>query len=169
MHNSSENVIIDFIDGQVTGNWEAIDDRIMGGCSKSQPKYVENVGLRFAGTVSLENNGGFASIRSPVGNYNLGRYSGLRLRLLGDGKTYKLGLRTDLFFDGISYQATFATDQDTWQEIVLPFEAFIPTHHGIRLSTVASMDLTRIKSFGLFISDHQKGSFQLDIAWIKGY
>jgi NADH dehydrogenase [ubiquinone] 1 alpha subcomplex assembly factor 1 len=168
MKNPSENMFLDFDDAQAVSKWQAVDDRIMGGCSQSQPAYIENVGLRFTGTVSLENNGGFASIRSKPDNYDLGQYSGLVLRLRGDGKTYKISLRTDLYFDGVSYQATFNTLKDTWQEISLPFEAFTPTHHGIKLSTVPPINTTSIKSFGLFIADHQEGPFQLDVAWLKG-
>ena len=168
MNNSSENMILDFTDAQTAPNWEAIDDHIMGGCSQSKPEQINNVGLRFSGSVSLENNGGFASIRSDSANYDLGQYSGLKLRLRGDGKNYKLSLRTDLFFDGISYQATFTTEQDRWQELYLPFEDFTATHHGVKLSTVAPMDTTKIESFGLFIADGQEGSFQLEIAWVKG-
>lgn len=168
MSNSSENMILDFTDAQTARNWEAIDDRIIGGCSLSQPKHIDNVGLHFSGRVSLENNVGFASIRSNSANYNLGQYAGLKLRLRGDGKTYKLSLRTDLFFDGISYQAAFTTRLDTWQEISLPFVDFTATHHGIKLSTVAPMNTTKIESFGLFIADRQEGPFQLDVAWIKG-
>ena len=168
MSNSSESMILDFSDAQTVGNWEAVDDRIMGGCSQSHPACIDNVGLRFSGTVSLDNNGGFASIRSNAANFNLGQHTGIKLRLRGDGKSYKLSLRTDLFFDGVSYQTTFTTMKDTWQEITLPFAAFTPTHHGIKLSTVAPMDTTSIKSFGFFIADRQEGPFQLDVAWLKG-
>ena len=168
MSNSSGNIILDFTDVQTAHSWEAIDDRIMGGRSRSKPEHVDNIGLRFSGRVSLENNGGFASIRSGSAIYNLGQYSGILLRLRGDGKSYKLSLRTDLFFDGISYQATFTTGQDVWQEISLPFEDFTATHHGVKLATVAPMDTTKIESFGLFIADAQEGSFQLEIAWVKG-
>jgi monofunctional biosynthetic peptidoglycan transglycosylase len=129
---------------------------------------MDHVGLRFTGTVSLENNGGFASIRSKTAQWDLRSYKGLKLRLRGDGKDYKLSLRTDLFFDGVSYQTAFTTEKDTWQEIFLPFEAFLPTHHGVRLTTVAPMDRHHITSFGLFIADRQEGPFLLDVAWIKG-
>jgi len=168
MSNSPEVMILDFTDAPTVSNWEAIDDRIMGGCSQSQPECIGNVGLRFSGTVSLENNGGFASIRSNFGNVDLKQYTGLILRLRGDGKSYKLSLRTDHFFDGVSYQTTFVTERDNWLELSLPFEDFIPTHHGIKLSTVAPMETDNITSFGLFIADGQEGPFQLDIAWIKG-
>jgi monofunctional biosynthetic peptidoglycan transglycosylase len=169
MSNSAENMILDFTDAQTAPNWEAIDDHIMGGCSQSKPEQIDNVGLRFSGIVSLENNGGFASIRSDSAKYDLGQYSGLKLRLRGDGKSYKLSLRTDLFFDGISYQSTFTTEQDSWQELYLPFEDFTATHHGVKLSTVAPMDTTKVESFGLFIADSQEGPFQLEIAWIHGH
>ncbi len=169
MSYSSKNMIFDFTDSQDKTDWEAVDDRIMGGRSQSQPEHIDDVGLRFSGNVSLENNGGFASIRSGSTSIDLSHYSGLKLSLRGDGKSYKLSLRTDLFFDGVSYQTNFNTEKDIWQEVSLPFEAFVPTHHGIKLSTVAPMDLTSVKSFGLFIADQQEGSFKLDIAGIKAH
>ena len=167
MSHSSNNMILDFTT-QSTCSWEAVDDRIMGGKSLSQPKYIDGVGLRFSGDVSFENNGGFASIRSNTEHYDLSAYSGLTLRLRGDGKSYKLSLRTDHFFDGVSYQATFNTEKGSWQEITLPFADLTPTHHGIKLSTVPPMDAAKVTSFGLFISDRQEGPFQCEISWIKG-
>jgi monofunctional biosynthetic peptidoglycan transglycosylase len=168
MKTSTENMILDFTADLPAIKWEAIDDRIMGGCSQSQPEYLKGVGLRFSGTVSLDNNGGFASIRSHEGSFDLSSYSGLKIRFRGDGRTYKISLRTDLYYDGVSYQASFATEADQWQELNLPFDAFIPTHHGVKLTTVAPMDTASVKSFGLFIADKQEGPFQLDVAWISG-
>jgi NADH dehydrogenase [ubiquinone] 1 alpha subcomplex assembly factor 1 len=167
MSDSAENIILDF-NTPASCCWESVDDRIMGGCSQSHPQHIESVGLHFAGKVSVENDGGFASIRSATVRYDLTQYSGLKLRLRGDGKSYKLSLRTDQFFDGVSYQSTFKTTKNTWQEISLPFSAFTPTHHGVKLSTVAPMDIGNVTSFGLFISDRQEGLFQLDVAWVKG-
>lgn len=167
MSNSSNNMVLDFNTPSAC-SWVAVDDRIMGGTSLSQAEYMDGIGLSFSGEVSLENNGGFASIRSDNKHYDLSAYSGLTLRLRGDGKSYKLSLRTDRFFDGVSYQVSFNTKKDTWQEITLPFAEFTPTHHGIKLSTVAPMDTSKITSFGLFISDRQEGPFKCEIAWIKG-
>ena len=167
MSNSAEIMILDFIDEQAVSSWEAIDDRIMGGLSQSQSQYVSNVGLRFVGVVSLENNGGFASIRSKSCSYDLSTATGITLRVKGDGQKYKLSLRTDSYYDGISYQSEFDTIKDDWQEIQLPFKSFKPTHHGLELTTAAPIDTTRIQSFGLFIANRQEGAFQIDIAWIK--
>lgn len=167
MSNPASQTIMDFSTGQTIA-WEAIDDRIMGGASQSRTELISNAGMRFTGNVSLENNGGFASIRSEPSAYDLSACKGLKLRVRGDGKTYKISLRTDVFFDGVSYQISFATAAGAWQEIVLPFADFIPTHHGIKLTTVAPMDTARVRTFGFFIADKQEGPFQLDIEWIKG-
>jgi len=169
MRNSPDNLILNFTGDVQDIGWESIDDRIMGGCSQSRPEYLQGVGLRFSGTVCLDNNGGFASIRSDESGFDLSRYSGFKIRVFGDGHTYKLSLRTDLYFDGVSYQASFATEAETWQEVTLPFDSFAPTHHGLRLTTVPPMDTSAVKSFGLFIADHQAGPFKLDIAWVSGY
>lgn len=125
--------------------------------------------MRFHGTVSLDNNGGFASIRSASAPQRLDSYRGLRLRLRGDGQSYKLSLRTDHYFDGVSYQAGFKTEKNVWQELVLPFNNFVATHHGLRLCTVAELQPDQVQSFGLFIADSQSGPFHLDLAWIKGW
>jgi monofunctional biosynthetic peptidoglycan transglycosylase len=169
MSHSSSNLVLDFTGDIQNIGWEAIDDRIMGGCSLSRPDYLQGIGLRFSGTVSLDNNGGFASIRSSMGCFDLSSYSGMKIRVCGDGRTYKLSLRTDLYYDGISYQAPFATKTGVWQEINLPFDAFAPTHHGLKLTTVPAMEPSQVKSFGLFIADRQAGPFKLDIAWLGGF
>jgi monofunctional biosynthetic peptidoglycan transglycosylase len=158
--------VFNFADPAAVQGWRAIDDRIMGGCSLSRAEFVEGGGLRFRGVVSVDNGGGFASIRSPEAAYDLGDGTGLRLRVRGDGKHYQLGLRTDRFFDGISYQAGFFTESGGWLEIDLPFAGFVPTHHGRLLTNAAPLDPARIQSFGLFIAERQAGPFQLEVAEI---
>lgn len=158
--------IMDFSDEQAVADWYAIDDRIMGGASESSPAYVAGSGLRFSGEVSLENNGGFASIRSGALDLDLGTATGLVLRVRGDGRRYKLSLRTDSYFDGISYQAEFSPEAGCWCDVPLPFDVFVATHHGQRLSTVAPMDPSHIESIGIFIANRTAESFCLDIAWI---
>ena len=65
--------------------------------------------LVFVGEVSLDNNGGFASIRTAPQQHDLAGATGIVLRVRGDGKRYRVNLRTDATFDGIQYQAGFIT------------------------------------------------------------
>src|SRR5690606_39501342 len=48
----------------------------------------------FQGTLSLENNGGFASVRSGAIEQDLGKTHGVVVRVRGDGKTYQFRIWT---------------------------------------------------------------------------
>ncbi len=149
--------------------WRSVDDVVMGGRSSSQLAW-ERPGLAvFRGHVSLENRGGFASVRSAMGAYDLEGQRGIALRVRGDGKAYKLSLRTDGRFDGVSYQARFTTAAGKWQTIRLPFAAFRPTYHGRVLGPGSPLVPSSVRSFGLLISEGQEGPFRLEIGWIGAY
>ena len=109
---------IDFRDPAQGQAWTSVDDRVMGGVSASQTT-VTAEGLVFSGEVSLANNGGFASIRARPRGYDLAGATALLLRVRGDGQTYKLTLRTDDAFDGVQYQARFATQAGAWIDVGL--------------------------------------------------
>jgi NADH dehydrogenase [ubiquinone] 1 alpha subcomplex assembly factor 1 len=59
--------------------WRIVNDGVMGGLSSSKA-IVEDDKIIFSGNVSLENNGGFASLRSPVKDYNFERFQELKLK-----------------------------------------------------------------------------------------
>ena len=149
--------------------WRVINDGVMGGISSSTWNIAETGAAVFAGNVSLENNGGFASVRSPVGTYDLSKHKGIVLRVKGDGKGYKLNLKTDAEFDSILYQAEFGTEKEKWQLIKLPFSKFVPTYHGFVPPDAPKLDTKEIRRFGFLIADKQQGPFRLEIAWIKAY
>lgn len=149
--------------------WRVINDGVMGGISSSTWNITENGAAVFAGNVSLENNGGFASVRSAVGTYDLSKYKGIALRIKGDGKRYNLNLKTDAEFDSILYQAEFETEKEKWQLIELPFSRFVPTYHGFVPPDAPKLDTKEIRRLGFLIADKQKGPFRLEIAWIKAY
>jgi len=129
--------VIDFLDPAQTLRWASVNDRVMGGVSTSQATATAE-GMAFSGVVSLDNNGGFASIRALPREYGLAGTSSLILRIKGDGQTYKLGIRTDEAFDGVQYQARFATQANEWQDIRLPVKDFQPT---FRSRTVGRINL----------------------------
>ncbi len=49
--------------------WRIVNDGVMGGLSSSKAT-IKDDKIIFSGNVSLENNGGFASLRSPVKDYD---------------------------------------------------------------------------------------------------
>jgi len=119
--------VFDFSRGDET--WRNIDDTIMGGRSLSE-MHLENGKAVFSGLLSLKSGGGFASVRSSTGDHDLSAYRGVQIRLLGDGKTYGLRIKTDQMFDGVSYQALLTTKAGEWQVVTVPFEEFQPVLRG---------------------------------------
>jgi monofunctional biosynthetic peptidoglycan transglycosylase len=161
-----QDMIIDF--GAGAQSWRSIDDVVMGGVSSSEMVVEDGVAV-FHGDVSLENNGGFASVRSEPRDHDFSAFDGLVLRVRGDGKRYKIRLRTTPAFDGPSYQATIQPAPDEWQEVRVPFSDFEPVFRGRKLRSEPPLDPGQVKTVGLLIADKQAGPFRLEIEWIAGY
>ncbi len=141
----------------------------MGGLSRSKLTVTSNNTLLFQGKVSLENYGGFASIRTHPRNFTLEGYAGIILHVKGDGKRYRFRVRTDDEHDGIAYQASFITDPKKWIVVQLPFSGFVPVYRGKLVSHAPNLKPSRIRRVGFMIADGQVGFFRLEVVWIKAY
>lgn len=157
--------VLDFRDPAQVRAWTAVDDRVMGGVSASRAEIAPE-GLVFHGTVSLAHGGGFASMRAQPREYGLARATAFVLRVQGDGRTYKVGIRTEDAFDGVQYQARFATQAGAWIDVEWPVAAFQPTFRG-RAVDAPALDPARIRVFGFLIADRQAGPFRLVVASIQ--
>jgi hypothetical protein len=121
----------------------------------------------FQGTVSLANNGGFASVRSPLIPPRLCGCDTFVLRVRGDGHRYKFTVRMQSSFDSAIYQSVFAPAPAAWEELRLPFADFVPTFRGRTLTGEPPLNPAGIVSVGFLISEKQAGPFRLEIAWIQ--
>ena len=144
--------------------WRAIDDPVMGGVSKSQFMTTEE-GAAFTGTVSLEHGGGFASVRAPAADYDLGEHDGLRLHLRGDGKRYWLTTYTDAG-GPISYRTPIKPPKE-WATLVVPFSDLTPYRRGTKVPDAPPFDPAKLRTPGFLIADEQEGPFRLEVAWIR--
>lgn len=158
--------IIDFSDPAPTP-WTIVNDGVMGGLSNSSLRLTDEGTAIFAGFLSLENNGGFASTRALLDSMDLGAFTGLQIRVKGDGRRYELRLRTDPSFGGIAYRAEFRTTQGEWTEVFLPFSVFRPRFRGRVPLGAPPLDLTSIRQIGFLLGDKVEGPFQMEIAWIR--
>jgi monofunctional biosynthetic peptidoglycan transglycosylase len=154
-------------DGQYVIEWVAINDDVMGGMSTGELVRTDAGTALFIGELSLENNGGFASVRALVAEPGLSSAHGLAIRVRGDGRRYQLRLRLDTRFDGIAYTATFDTEPGSWVTHRISFEEFRPTYRGRTPRDAAPLDPSRIRQLGLLIGDKRAGSFTVEIDWIR--
>ena len=148
--------------------WIITNDTVMGGKSSSQFQINKDGNGVFLGTVSLENNGGFASVKNHE-QINLTGFKSILLRVLGDGHRYSFRLQTgeDESIHQWFYEQRFQTEADKWADIELPMTDFEPTYRGRTPEDVPSLDPSAIKRYGFLISDKQEGTFRLEIDSIR--
>ena len=156
-------LLFDFIDPATVNDWAAIDDRVMGGVSRSKLRNDHAGHAVFEGTVSLERNGGFASVRSSPGTRGKPHATTCVIDVRGHNKQFKLSLLTDDGFDSLNYQASFAPEGDDWQTIRLPLAAFRASFRGRDVPGASALDPARIRQVGLMLAERQAGPFALDI------
>jgi hypothetical protein len=159
--------LFDFQVAESTAGWSAIDDAVMGGVSASRLRHDPAGHAVFEGVVSLDNNGGFASVRSRPGELGAPGVLSYVLEVRGDGKRYKLSLRTDDGFDGVNYQATFETPHEQWTTVRLPVAEFRPTFRGRVVATAPPLEPAGVRQVGLMIADRQAGAFSLAVRSIS--
>jgi hypothetical protein len=155
--------LFDFSDPRAADAWRAIDDRVMGGVSRSRLRHDRAGHAVFEGEVSLAQNGGFASVRSSPGERGQAGATACLIEARGDLKQFKLSLLTDDGFDSVNYQASFTTMGHDWQTISLPLPAFRASFRGRDVPGAPALDPARIRQVGLLIAGRQAGPFALDI------
>lgn len=163
----SDGVLFDFTRGDATVEWSAIDDAVMGGISRSRLSYTTDGYAVFEGEVSLANGGGFASVRCRPLPLGLAGATACRIEVMGDGRRYKLNLRTEDAFDGVNYQIRFDPPANEWLTISLPLTGFAPSWRGRPVPDAPRLDPAHIGQAGLMIADRQAGPFRLAIRRIS--
>ena len=83
--NQDKKVIFEFDKSCNINAWQVVDDVVMGGKSNSEILLNENENGCFKGNVSIENNGGFSSIRLNVNKIETTSHKTISLKLKGDG------------------------------------------------------------------------------------
>lgn len=157
--------VIARFDRAEVSRWSAFDDVIMGGVSASRMSSGSDSSGVFAGEVSLENDGGFASVRSSPRDWPFADARGIALRVRGDGHAYKVNARTDEGFAGGSWQGAFQTRRDEWMTVRLAFADFVPRLRG-RTIDAGPLPQADVRTLGLLITDKQQGPFRLEVEWI---
>jgi hypothetical protein len=156
-------LLFDFRDPSAVDEWAPIDDRVMGGVSHSRLRHDPAGHAVFEGVVSLERNGGFASVRSRPGSNGRPGAEACLIELRGAAKRFKLSLLTDDGFDSPSYQAGFVPAGSGWHTLRLPLAAFRATFRGRDVPGTPALDPARIRQVGLLIAERQAGPFALDV------
>jgi len=159
MMSMSENLF----DPESNAQWIIVNDGVMGGLSQGEFLRQQNGHGVFQGRVSLENNGGFSSVRCRIERKSIsGAY--FMLNLKGDGKKYQFRVKPDSD-DRHSYIYQFETTGD-WQELKIPMNQMIPRFRGNDLD-LPNYKGDYLEEMAFLIANKEAEDFRLEIKQIS--
>jgi len=152
--------IFDFDQNSDLSNWRIIDDVVMGGRSAGNFEINKEGHGHFYGIVSLENYGGFSSVRYNFEPKNVSQFSVCKIRLKGDGKQYQFRVKSSKY-DRLSYIYTFETS-DEWVTITIPLAKMYPSFRGRRLD-MPNYPIEELSEIAFLIANKKAESFELEL------
>ncbi|MEE2942270.1 MAG: CIA30 family protein [Verrucomicrobiota bacterium] len=147
-------------------NWNIVNDTVMGGRSSSRWISKSSSPCSFEGYLSLENNGGFASVRCDLNNENLTKTEGIFIRVKGDGRKYQFRIRSQAS-RWANYSHEFKTVRNKIKTFYLPFKDFEPSWRGRSLNNLPVLKGKDVRGIGFLLGDKIQGKFQLEILSIS--
>lgn len=152
---------LSFSDRSDLPRWATVNDTVMGGRSASTIARADDSHL-FTGSVSLENNGGFASVRYLIGR-DLPDAERVSLRVRGDGQLYQLRFQMGGRFRPVSYSVSFQTIANEWQTFTFLTEDFQPVWRGRKVQGAPPLTTDQAEQLSVYITDKQTGPFALQL------
>jgi monofunctional biosynthetic peptidoglycan transglycosylase len=161
-----DRVLFEFSNPEVAKQWSTVNDGVMGGASDGRFKINDDKNMEFFGTLSLENNGGFASVRARGTGLELEEGDVIVARVRGDGRKYNFNLYAQRNLGGYSYRQSFDTKKGEWIEVQLPVDKSVATWRG-RVFPNEKLDPSKVAGLGFLLGDKKAGPFKLEVEWIK--
>jgi NADH dehydrogenase [ubiquinone] 1 alpha subcomplex assembly factor 1 len=160
-------VLFEFAGADAAKEWQTVNDGVMGGVSEGKFKITEKKTLEFSGTLSLENNGGFASVRTKAKKLGLEKGDILVAKVKGDGREYSMNLYLNKPLMAFAYRAAVQTKKDEWIEVKLPLNEFVATSFGKVVKDAGAVKPDEVTALGFLLGDKKAGAFKLEVEWIK--
>lgn len=151
-------MIFDFNENASLQNWKILDDVVMGGRSEGNMRLSPQGFGQFSGTVSLENNGGFSSVRYKPENLEVDPKDQIKIRLKGDGKRYQFRVKHD--WQAYESYITNVETSGEWEEISLSLNDLRPRFRGKNLDQ-PNFNHHTIQQLGFLIANKKAEKFQL--------
>ena len=157
-------ILFDFNGNADIQTWQVVNDVVMGGRSSSSMTLNDEGNGVFQGQVSLENNGGFASIRHALPSRDISSSKKFVIRLKGDGKKYQFRVKENLY-DYHSFITYFETTGD-WQIIDIPFDDMYPSFRGRKLDR-PNFPGKNLEELGFLVGNKTAENFRIEIDKIE--
>ena len=141
--------------------WSVVNDTVMGGRSNGQVTLLAD-GPLFSGSLVTQG-GGFVSVRTrdlvPIDD----TYHLLKLRIKGDGRTWRLCLYLATDPRGVSHQVPVVTKPGETTEHVIDIGASVARWRGRRVKTAKPTNLSQVVGIGMLLADGNPGPFKISL------
>jgi hypothetical protein len=165
--NADKELNFDFGKSKSGQDWNIINDGVMGGLSQSKATLLDN-SMFFEGNISLENNGGFASVRCPRGKYDLSDYKNVKIRFKSTGRAFAIVLENSTLFYRQNYKHIFESNTNKWVEMTIPLNEFkeytLGKETGKLLTQKVQSEIIRI---GFILIDKKEGPFEIEVDYLN--
>jgi len=166
---SSSDSMINF--GRAAGGtqeWIMISDNVMGGITASNLAYTDS-SMVLSGTISLENYGGFASVKTKFGRFDLSEYKGVRIRFKAANQRFAFTLENSRNWTQPNFKGEFGTAKaNTWTETTIYFKDF--NEYQIGEPTGGKLDPAQLKGIvrlGIITNEKKEGPFSLEVDYVE--
>lgn len=158
--NDTDKKIFDFSKDCDISLWNVVDDVVMGGRSQGNFKLNEYGNGLFYGKVSLENKGGFSSLRYRFQEIEVLTCTKIVLKVKGDGNAYQFRIK-DNDRNFYSYIKTFSTSKE-WELIEINLSEMYPSFRGRKLA-MENFSSEVIQEVAILIGNKKEQHFMLEI------
>jgi hypothetical protein len=157
---TQEFMLYNFQESSQASDWQIVNDGVMGGRSQSKMQLNAEGNGVFSGKVSLENNGGFASIRHRIEVNNMQEHAFVNLKVRGKPSTYQFRLKRNTN-EAHSYIQEFQITSE-WNTVQLKLSSFYPRFRGRSLN-LSNFDANEIQEMAILIGNKAEENFELEI------
>jgi hypothetical protein len=161
--------IIDFGNSaEKNQEWILLSDNIMGGVTKSKIEYTNNSVL-LSGNISLDNYGGFSSIKTKYKSVDLSKYIGIKIKFKSTNQKFAFTLEDNQNWTQPNYKREFYPKKDnTWEEVVIYFKDFQEIVIGEPTGNMMkSKSLKYIVRMGIMTYEKKEGPFSLEVDYVE--
>ena len=147
--------------------WVLLSDNVMGGVTKSKIEYNINSVL-LSGDISLDNYGGFSSIKTKYKSFDLSTYMGVKIKFKSTNQKFAFTLEDDRNWTQPNYKHEFsAKKDDTWEEVIIYFKDFQEIVIGEPTGNIMkSESLKNIVRMGIMTYEKKEGPFSLEVDYV---
>ena len=148
-------------------NWWVVNDGVMGGLSQGNKTLTEN-SILFKGVISLDNNGGFSSLRRSLSDKDLSQYDQIQIRYRSTGISKALTLSVSRRWYIPNYKISLEGTSGKWETKTIKISDIKKYYLGKPLNeSLKKEKLKDIIRMGIITDEKKYGDFEFEVDYIN--